>query len=189
MTPFLTSGAFLASAPSLLDPNFMHSVVLMLQHDSQGAVGLVFNREGEVTSCDLLPQHSAFGVIPFPVHIGGPVGSDTLQFVHTVPKKVPGGLHLGGGLFLGGGFDGLGDYIESVPLEEAQTKVRLILGYAGWAEGQLETELQTGSWLPAAQKPSIVFEKDQLTSWRKVVRSIGPLAEGQENLPPDVSWN
>ncbi|MBI5361556.1 MAG: YqgE/AlgH family protein [Planctomycetes bacterium] len=181
-------GSLLAAAPDLLDPNFMHAVVLMVTHEEQGAMGLIVNRPSGVTVDVLLPDHPVLSTQRFPVHQGGPVGRDTLQFVHRVPKKIPGGIEIAGGLWLGGELDALAQYLAKKP-KEARERVKLLVGYAGWGEDQLEGELAGGSWLPAAPRAEWIFDPDPQHVWRHVVRSLGDEAEGLEDLPPDVSWN
>jgi putative transcriptional regulator len=181
-------GSLLAAAPDLLDPNFMHSVVLMVTHESQGAMGLLINRPAGVTVDVLLPDHPLLSQQRFPVHQGGPVGHDTLQFVHRVPKKIPGGIELSSGLYLGGELDALAQYLAGRP-KESRRNVKLLVGYAGWGEEQLESELAGGSWLPVRARAAWIFDPDPELLWRKVVRSLGKDAAGLEDLPPDVSWN
>jgi putative transcriptional regulator len=181
-------GSVIAAAPDLLDPNFMHSVVLMIQHTEQGAYGLVINRPATITLDVLLPEHPLLASQRFPVHAGGPVGLDTLQFVHRVPAQVPGGVELGGGLVLGGELDALARYITR-DFEEAERNVRVVLGHSGWGAKQLEGELQGGSWIPAPLEIDWIFQADPHAVWRKALRSHGKLTEGLEDLPPDVSWN
>jgi putative transcriptional regulator len=181
-------GSLLAASPDLLDPNFMHAVVLMCQHADEGAYGLVVNRPAEVTIDTLLPDHPVLGGVPFPVHAGGPVGLDTLQFLHSVGEEIPGGVAIVDGLWLGGDLDALARLIAA-DVEAARRRVRLIVGYSGWGAGQLDRELATGSWLPAAISVDLVFEEDPQGIWRRAVRSIGNLADGLADLPPDVSWN
>jgi putative transcriptional regulator len=180
------TGTLLAAAPALLDPNFMHAVVLMCQHTDEGAYGLVVNRRADVTVDALLPDHEVLGSAPFPVHIGGPVGRDTLQFVHRIPERIPGGVLLAAGLYLGGELDAMARVVaEDGP--EATRYLRLVVGYSGWGRGQLDAELASGSWLPAPLVPDVAFGEDQQATWRRVVRSVGE--RGMEYLPPDPSWN
>ncbi|MCZ6596761.1 MAG: YqgE/AlgH family protein [Planctomycetota bacterium] len=181
-------GILLAAWPDLVDPNFMHTVVLMCQHSDEGAYGLIVNRATELSTKVLLPDHSDLGRIEFPVFFGGPVDHSSMQFVHTVPDDVPGGISLDGRIWLGGDLDALGRYIASDP-ERARQHVRMFLGYAGWGEGQLETELSIGSWLPAPLAMEALFGEDQEVTWRRVVRSVGGDGADLENHPPDVSWN
>src|SRR5262245_22598602 len=149
------AGTLLAAFPDMLDPNFMHSVVLICQHTDQGAYGMITNRATKFTVKELLPEHPLLGSSSFPVFLGGPVDHRTLQFVHIVPEAIPGGISIDGKLWLGGDLDALGRYVARDP--EAASRVRLFLGYAGWSAGQLETELGSGSWLPAPPAPEAIF--------------------------------
>ncbi|MEM7306096.1 MAG: YqgE/AlgH family protein [Planctomycetota bacterium] len=181
-------GTMLAAWPDLVDPNFMHSVVLMCQHNGDGAYGLVVNRATEVTTRALLPDHPDLGKVTFPVFLGGPVAHDSMQFVHTAPDEIPGGLSLDGRIWLGGDLASLGRFIARDP-DGARGRVRVFVGYSGWGSGQLERELKTGSWLPAPLSVEALFGDDQESTWRSVVRSIGEEGEDLQNLPPDPSWN
>ena len=182
-------GTLLAAWPDLVDPNFMHAVVLMCQHTEAGAYGLVVNRPTPLTTAELLSEHPDLGSCAFPVYLGGPVDHKSMQFVHTVPQTIPGGLSLDGRLWLGGDLDHLGRYLADDPAA-AESTVRVFLGYAGWGAGQLEQELAGGSWLPAPLSIDAIFGRaDQETVWREVVRSIGEDGLGLESQPPDPSWN
>lgn len=188
MDLFVAPGSFLASGPDLLDPNFMHTVVLIGQHGEGGAYGLVLNRVSPQVTCDVLDDSLALGRASVPISLGGPVGLDTLQILHRAPQRVDGGVEVCDGLFLGGEFESLGRYVESDP-QAFQRDVRLFLGYSGWGAGQLEHELTQGTWLPAPPDVSAVFEVRQDNLWRDVVRSLGHSAQGFDQQPPDPSWN
>ena len=182
------AGTLLASFPDMLDPNFMHTVVLVCQHSDQGAYGVVTNRRTKFVVRELLPDHPELKSSSFPVFLGGPVDHTTLQFVHVVPKEIPGGLSIDGKIWLGGDLDALGRFVSAHP-RLALRKLRLFLGYSGWSAGQLETELGTGSWLPAPPALDAIFGEPGETTWRRVVRSIGREGNELESQPPDVSWN
>jgi putative transcriptional regulator len=181
-------GSVLAAAPDMLDPNFMHSVVLICRHTEEGAYGFVINRPASVMLDALAPDHPVLGKQSFPVFAGGPVGLDTLQFLHRAAEEIPGGIEIGSGLYLGGELDALANYLQS-HLDRARSSVRLLVGYSGWAAGQLEGELATGSWLPAALENDWVFGRDTQATWRSVLRSLGGEVSGLADLPPDPSWN
>lgn len=182
------TGTLLAALPNLVDPNFMHSVVLICQHAEPGAYGLVVNRRTEHTVRELLPDHPTLGKVDEAIWLGGPVDPTSLQFVHRVPDQVAGGHPLGLGLFLGGNLESLGRYLLENP-DSARDHVRIFIGYSGWSPGQLEGELRLGSWLPAPPALDAVFGRDTAATWRQVVRSVGGASRGLEDLPPDVSWN
>jgi putative transcriptional regulator len=181
-------GSLLAAAPDMLDPNFMHAVVLMCRHSEEGAFGFVINRPASVTLDVLAPSHPVLKSQRAPIFAGGPVGLDTLQFLHRAPAEIPNGVEIGTDLYLGGEIDALAAYLERHgPV--AQRKVRLLVGYSGWGAGQLEGELASGSWLPAALETDWVFGEDGRSTWRSVLKSLGGGASGLADLPPDPSWN
>ena len=181
-------GSLLAAAPDMLDPNFMHAVVLMCRHTEEGAYGFVINRPAAVTLDVLAPNHPVLKEQRFPVFTGGPVGLDTLQFLHRASDRIPGGIEIVEGLYLGGEIDALAAYLAGEKAR-ARERVRLLVGYSGWGAGQLEGELATGSWLPATLQNEWVFGADPQGTWRTVVRSLGGEASGLVDLPPDPSWN
>ena len=184
----VSPGTLLAAWPDMLDPNFMHGIVVMCQHSDEGAYGLVVNRETSLTLADLLPEHPLLGGSDFPVHLGGPVDHSSMQFLHRVPGVITGGVELTPSLWLGGELDALAEYVVTSS-EEARRNVRVFLGYSGWGAGQLEGELETGSWLPAPGDLETVFGPADEDQWKRVVRSVRPEGDGLENLPPDVNWN
>ena len=182
------AGTLLAAWPDLMDPNFMHSVVLICQHSGEGAYGLVTNRLTKFAVRDVIPDHPVLGASPFPVHLGGPVDHATMQFLHVVPDEIPGGISLDGRLWLGGGLDSLARYVTEQE-EKAVGTVRVFLGYSGWGAGQLEMELDVGSWIPAPPTMEGIFGPEGEPTWRRVVRSIGDAGSALHTQPPDVSWN
>ena len=180
-------GTFLVAGPELLDPNFMHAVVLMCQHSDQGAIGLVVNRMLPHTTAEAFPDHPLLGAVDMPIFQGGPVELDSMQFVHRAPDEIPGSVQLAEGLWWGQA-QSVADFLGRAGARAAES-VRLFIGYSGWGAGQLEGELVGGVWLPAAGSADLVFEADRESMWRDVLRSLGDAAEGLSDQPPDPSWN
>jgi len=184
----IAPGTLLLSAPPLLDPNFMHTVVLLVQHDDDGAYGLVVNRSTDATLGDLLPEHPQLGVSEIKVYGGGPVGLDTLQVLHQAPHALPGGVPIGQGLFLGTGLDELAGFLASEDASGA--RLRLVVGYSGWGAGQLDAELASGSWIPRSLDLALVFTDDPPEAvWRRALRDLGDSGVGLASQPPDPTWN
>ena len=184
----VAQGTLLAAGPDLLDPNFMHAVVLVAEHTEQGAYGLVLNRRARHSTRDVLTEELALGRHPLPIWIGGPVSLDTLQILHRAPAELSGGVEVADGVWIGAELESLGALAEASP-ERFERDVRLYLGYAGWGGGQLELELATGTWLPAPGGAQQVFSTRPEQLWREVVRSLGQSTEGLDQQPPDPSWN
>ena len=186
----VSEGTLLAAGPDMLDPNFMHRVVLLCRHSDEGAYGLVINRVSEVSTREVFASHPVLGAEDapaFPISIGGPVGLDTVQVLHRVPEIISGGLEVAEGIHVGGELEDVARYVVDQP-EAARETLVLALGYSGWGEGQLEAELAVGAWLPASPRPSLVFTGEGDAVWRRVVRSIGDRAQGLADQPPDPEW-
>jgi len=184
----VAQGTLLAAWPDLADPNFTHSVVLMCRHDEQGAFGLVVNRPTELKVAQLFPDHTLLGRAQQSVFLGGPVDHSSLQVLHRLPELLPGGEEFTAGLWIGADLEALGHVLAEEPAR-ARSDVRLLLGYSGWGSGQLEQELEEGTWVPAPLAMDAVFAGEGLGTWKSVVRSIGPVGETLGSAPIDPSWN
>jgi putative transcriptional regulator len=185
---FVAQGTLLAASPDMLDPNFMHSVVLMCQHTDQGAYGVVVNRPSGQNTDKVLSDHPLWSQAHAELYFGGPVSLNQLQLLHSAGERVPGGIEVLKDVFLGGDLEAAARWWldEEIP---ARAALRLVVGYSGWGAGQLESELQRGSWLPAPGASELIFMEDSRNIWRAVLRSLGGDAAGMENLPPDPHWN
>lgn len=184
----VSPGVFLAAGPDLLDPNFMHAVVLMCSHSDEGAYGLVLNRPSDFSAREVLASHELLQSSDLRMYVGGPVSLETLQILHRAPDAIEGGVELVPGLWIGGELDQVGRLALDDP-ERATRDVRLFLGYSGWGAGQLEGELATGSWLPARGSVERVFQRESERLWRDVVRDLGPEYRGLAFEPPAPEWN
>jgi putative transcriptional regulator len=183
-----TRASLLLAVPQMLDPNFMHTVVLMCQHAAEGAFGFVVNERSPYLLSKLVPDHPLLGGIDFPVFTGGPVGQGAMQFVHRVPEAIPGGHEIADGLHLGGDIEALARLLRSDP--RARQDVRMFVGHSGWSAGQLDGELSIGSWVRSPLDVEMVFSEGPAEDlWRRAMRKLGREGEGLSRLPPDVSWN
>jgi len=165
--------SLLVAMPQLRDPNFRRSVVLLVHHDDEGTFGVVLNRDTEITARGLCASLDLewCGSPEKGIRWGGPVqpqtgwlvfdDEDALDSYEDV-KEVAGGLHFAGSL------DVLRQVVSHPPPD-----VHLLLGYAGWGPGQLETELSEGAWIIAPVSRDVVFEVDPTVMWDHVLRSLG----------------
>jgi len=179
------AGHVLIASPHLLDPNFVRTVVLLIHHTEEGAFGVVLNRPAENTVRDLWKEVSESpcenrGY----VNMGGPV-SGPLIALHT--DSVLSEVEILPGLY----FAAQRENLEKL-LARHDDRVRIFVGHSGGGGGQLESELEQGSWLTAPATVEYVFY-DEGDLWKKVTQKVGESmltsALKIKHLPPDPSAN
>jgi putative transcriptional regulator len=175
-------GHLLVASPTLLDPNFRRTVVLITEHTDDGAAGLVLNRPSLVAVEAAVPQLEELVDEDEQVWVGGPVQPEAVlvlgEFLDPDDAAVP--------LFESLGFPSLDEPEEIVP---ATTRRRVFAGYAGWGAGQLEDEVANEDWIlePALANDAFTDEPDEL--WRDVLRRKGGIYELVARMPDDPSLN
>ena len=177
-------GTILISDPFLKDPNFIRTVVFLCDHRDEGSFGFVLNRPYAQTLDQLLPDLEGFTI---PVYYGGPVQTDTLHFIHSLPHLIPDGQEIRDGVFWGGDFEQVLTMIRNRTLDI--NHIRFFLGYSGWSNGQLNDELEEKSWLTANGTKSVVFHPQPEVAWKDAVRLLGPAYEEIINYPIDPQLN
>jgi len=167
----LRVGDLLVATPALLDPNFERTVVLVLDLDENGALGVVLNRPSTVPVGEVLPDWTEVAGEPDVLFQGGPVSTDSALAVaasttYGVDEDVePVGFRR---LYGDVGIVDLDTPTEIVA--PALTGLRIFAGYAGWGEEQLELEIREGSWFVVPSEPEDLFGQDPLGLWRRVLR-------------------
>lgn len=170
---------FLVASPSLRDPNFNGSLVLMARHDPEGSLGFVVNRAASVRSGDVLQAvdpamraiSRAVGRDQVPVLAGGPVQPERLWILWR-PGVVPAGeedLRVTGGMAVGGSKA----LLEAVASNDDAGPYQLLLGYAGWGPMQVESEVAAGAWIPLGFMEDLIFEIPMEERWDEAVRRLG----------------
>ncbi len=160
------TGRLLVATPALADPNFDRAVVLLLDHDEQGSLGVVLNRPTPVDVRDILLPWAPLAGNPGVVFQGGPVALDSALGVAVIPgEEGPLGWRRVHGAI------GLVD-LETPPelLAAALGGLRIFAGYSGWGPGQLEAELGDGAWYVVDSEPGDVSFPDPERLWRAVLR-------------------
>lgn len=176
-------GQLLIAPAHLSDPNFAHTVVLMIQHDQQGAFGVILNRSSERTIRDIwLQVHGTSCPCEAPVSLGGPV---TGPLVALHPEPALGDLRVLPGVYCTMGAERLEELVAT-----ERTRIRFYAGYSGWGNGQLEAELATGSWLTTDARADEIFELPVQDLWARVVkRATGTSAPFDHLDSPDPQLN
>lgn len=170
------AGSLLVATPALLDPNFFRTVVLVLQHDEDGCVGVVLNRPTEERVADHLPTWASRVPEPGTVHFGGPVD----------PAVAIGLCLAGEGMHTG--VPGLRLVDLSTHPDDESHPVRVYSGYSGWGSDQLESEIAMGSWYVVQASPDDPFDpfEDQ---WRRVLRRQPGFLSIVSTFPDDATLN
>jgi len=177
-------GILLIAEPFLKDPNFMRTVVLICDHQTEGSFGFVINRHYEHTLNELMNDMDE---LKLPVFYGGPVQMDTIHFLHQYPEKIPGGYEIAEGVFWGGDFDVA---IQMIRKGEVNLqRIRFYIGYSGWGTGQLNDELKEKSWLTVKANRKIVFHKETEEIWKESLKLLGGDYEMMINFPIDPQLN
>jgi putative transcriptional regulator len=175
-------GSLLIAAPGLVDPNFRRTVVLVGEHSEEGALGVVLNRTSETPVDEAVPELAALVDGMGDIHVGGPVQpSAVVVLADFAEPPDPDALVVESVGFLPSEIDP--DTLG--PLRRA----RVYVGYAGWGPGQLDSELDEGSWIvePAIAEDVFTDEPDGL--WSAVLRRKGGPFRVLAAMPPDPTQN
>ncbi|MBB0244011.1 YqgE/AlgH family protein [Streptomyces alkaliphilus] len=178
------AGRLLVAAPALADPNFTRSVVLVLDHDADGALGVVLNRPTPVDVSEVLEPWAALAGEPGVVFQGGPVALDAALALAVVPGEGPLGWRRVHGSI------GLVD-LDAPPevLAGEVGSLRVFAGYAGWGAEQLEGELDEGAWYIVDSEPGDVSVPRPEGLWRAVLRRQRSGLALLATYPDDPSLN
>ncbi len=188
-TAAIAPGSLLLATPELLDPNFSEAVVLLLDVNAEGALGVVINRPTVVPVADVLGDWTEIVAEPEVLFQGGPVETDGALAVALLAPEVAVALNGTGFRQVIGGLGLLDLETPVAQVAEAVQGLRIFAGYAGWGEGQLEAEIAQGHWYVASAVASDVFVLDVSDLWREVLRrQPGELAEHSTRpLDPDLN--
>jgi len=175
-------GHLLIAGPALVDPNFWRSVVLVGEHSEDGALGVILNRASEATVDEAVPELAVLVDDIGSIHVGGPVQpSAIVVLADFVEPERAGSLVLDSVGFLP-------SEVDPDALGELR-KARVYAGYAGWGPGQLDDELEEGSWIVEPALPEDVFTPEPEGLWSDVLRRKGGPFGILAMMPPDPSLN
>lgn len=177
-------GQLLLDGGKLRGSFFHRTVVLIFQHDAEGAVGLVLNRTSGNKVGEMIVVDMADSLKEQPLYLGGPVQPAALSFLHSdqflLNANVMPNLNLGHSL------DGLVEIGESI---SSTQQVRVFAGYAGWSPGQLDDEMKRDSWLTHPASIELVFHVKPEELWQLILRKKGWKYRLLLQTPEDLSWN
>jgi len=178
------SGRVLISEPFLSDHYFRRSVVYLTEHADTGSLGFVLNKSLDMNIGDVIED---FPQVEFPVALGGPVSTNTVHYLHTLGDMIPESVHVNDGIFWGGDFEVMKDLVRgSIATPE---NLRFFLGYSGWSENQLQTELEMSAWLVGEIPSKLVMKGGSSEFWTGVLEGLDAKYKAWANFPEDPGLN
>jgi putative transcriptional regulator len=177
-------GQLLLDGGKLLGSFFHRTVMLICQHDEEGAFGLVLNRSSGNNVGDVLVANLPNSLKEQALYVGGPVQPGALSYLHTdhyLPEaNVMANLNLG---------HSLDELIELGESFSKTKQIRVYAGYAGWSPGQLEDEMKRGAWLTHPASLELVFHANAAQIWKLILQQKGWKYRLLAESPEDISWN
>lgn len=176
-------GQLLLAAPSLVDPNFHRTVVLIAEHSEEGALGVVLNRPLEAEVADVAPALASLAGEGEALYAGGPVqpsGAIVLAEFHE-PEAA--------GVLVLGSIGLPAASMEAEDIAAAAGRARVFAGHSGWGPGQLDAELEADGWIVAPAEPEDVFAEDPDALWADVLARMGGEYTLLARMPADPRMN
>ena len=164
------TGSLLIASPFLNDFYFARSVVLVAEHNEEGSMGILINKSFNslMSLGDVVPELNSLP--PIPLYKGGPIGRDTLFYLHTL-DFLDQALPIGNGLYLNGDFEQLKKYLLSGgPIGG---HIRFFMGYAGWTKGQLMQEIEDNTWIVSNDSQTDLLYMYLRDLWRETLQDMG----------------
>lgn len=165
----VAKGALLVAHPSMEDPNFRHTVVLIVKHGPEGTLGFVLNRPTDIPLSQALPDLAALKGIDSHLFIGGPVAPNRMTMLVRVTEPLADAYSVFDGIYVGGTPAILERLITQPKPKEA---FRVFAGMAGWAPGQLAFEIRQGAWATLPPDATGIFDNPPATLWPDSLRRL-----------------
>ncbi|MEY4433926.1 MAG: hypothetical protein RLZZ44_2061 [Bacteroidota bacterium] len=181
----LKKGQLLIADPYIIgDTSFTRAVILLTEHNQEGSVGFIINKPLKYTIKDLIPEIQA----SFKIYNGGPVEQDNLYFIHDVPELIPNSVEISNGIYWGGCFDSVRELIRNEQI--TKKNIRFFLGYTGWGEYQLESEMVQNSWIATTNSyANKIISKSTTQFWKEKIIELGGDYPIWANAPEDPYLN
>jgi putative transcriptional regulator len=163
----------LIAMPAMADPNFSRSVTLLCQHNEEGAIGITINRQSGITLGELFFQMNIScedqRISSMVVLEGGPVSPDHGFVLHTPVAGFDSSIQINEDIMV----TTSRDVLSAIAVGEGPKQFQVALGYAGWGDGQLESEMRQNAWLSVPADKGILFESALQNRWEKAIGKLG----------------
>ncbi|RXP57636.1 YqgE/AlgH family protein [Lutibacter sp. HS1-25] len=179
-----SKGRLLIAEPSILnDKSFNRSVIFLTEHNNDGTIGFILNKPSEFTIVDLIPDIDC----DFVIYNGGPVEQENLYFIHKIPELITDSVHIANNIYWGGNFEKLTALLNNNKIKADD--IRFFLGYSGWSQEQLNTELLESSWVVIENKFENLFSVESDEFWKNQLLKFGGEYQIWANAPEDPALN
>ena len=181
----LRKGKILVAEPFMGDPHFRRSVISICDHSrDEGTIGFILNKVLAKRINEVIEDFPEFEA---PIFYGGPVAPDNIFYIHNVGELLEDSIEVMSGLYWGGNYEKLKFLITSKLITEAN--IRFFVGYSGWSPGQLEAELNTGSWVVGDMHPNYAFKTKHKSLWKQVLKNKGNTYTVIAQMPDNMNLN
>lgn len=182
-------GNFLVSATHLREVSFFKSVILVMDHTPQGAMGVVINQPMNVAIKDALEKHFEMPDSDHSLFSGGPVEPSAMMVLHSDPDAGPEGAMVIPGVYAGTSADIFDDIAEAIRNPDVSLKFRMFAGYSGWSSGQLDSEVGRGDWYILDADASLVFSDNPYEVWEQLMKQVHSQSGVIADLNQSHEWN
>lgn len=177
-------GNVLIAEPFMNDFYFRRSVILIIDHNEEGSLGVIINKRLTIPFNEIVQGFPEFKA---DVYLGGPVETDRIFFIHTVGEMIPDSHKISDGLYWSGNINVLKSMIKMDLIKPHE--VRFYVGYAGWDGGQLRNELKANTWLVGKFSSKHLLTTMPGKMWKSFVRQMGKRYMLWDKFPVNPSEN
>lgn len=182
-------GSFLVSSPQLRDPNFHRTVVLMLEDNDEGSMGLVINRPSSISVDSAFSKVDKKVLSPDPIYSGGPVETTALFILHNCRELGKDEERVAEEIFLTGSNDSFEALVNNELACSHECGFRVYCGYAGWSPEQLQGEISRGDWQIVGADSATVFQANPYDIWEACLQLVREENRILPHIPNNPEWN
>ena len=158
-------GVFLYAVPELVDPNFLHTVVLLVTYSEEGATGVIINRRSELKVGEAFPEIEEIQDETDSLFFGGPVSRDRIFFLVRESEEIDYSIKVFDDIYFSWNHLALSSRLKK---PDSENSVKILFGYAGWRAGQLDREIARNDWVLSKASPEAIFSKDPESVWLEI---------------------
>ncbi len=180
----LYSGCLLIARPYLHDQNFERTVIFICEHNAEGSFGLILN---QITPFMLNDALGTDFYSDMPLRIGGPVGRNSIHFLHRLGHQISDSVEVLPNLFWSGNFEDVKVLLKIGSIKPQD--MQFFVGYSGWSPDQLQQEYDKDAWVIAEAHASLILDTLPDAMWREVLKEMGGEYKVMANTPLDPRMN